>query len=125
MKYSFVFKMIFISFFIFILIYAVSLVGVQNDLISSNNFVVKNTVKESINIGDLRVNNQVSFDQEHLINSLLVNYAKANNIKLNKVKFKIAINENIVTVKIYTYKNMFQIDSDSVEEFSYQVVKGE
>lgn len=125
MNYSFVFKMIFISFFIFILIYAVSLVGVQNDLISSNNFVAKNTVKESINIGDLRVNNQVSFDQEHLINSLLVNYAKANNIKLNKVKFKIAINENIVTVKIYTYKNMFQIDSDSVEEFSYQVVKGE
>ncbi len=125
MNYSFVFKMIFISFFIFILIYAVSLVGVQNDLISSNNFVVKNSVKESINIGDLRVNNQVSFDQEHLINSLLVNYAKANNINLNKVKFKIAINEDIVTVKIYTYKNMFQIDSDSIEEFSYQVVKGE
>lgn len=125
MNYSFVFKMIFISFFIFILIYAVSLVGVQNDLISSNNFVAKNTVKESINIGDLRVNNQVSFDQEHLINSLLVNYAKANNINLNKVKFKIAINEDIVIVKIYTYKNMFQIDSDSVEEFSYQVVKGE
>ncbi len=125
MNFSFVFKMIYISFFIFILIYAVSLVSIQNDIISSNNFVVKNTVKEGLNIGDLRVNNKVSFDQDKLISSLLINYAKSNNVELNKVKFEMAINDDIVTVKFYTYTNMFQIDSDSVEMFSYQVLKGE
>lgn len=125
MNFSFVFKTIFSAMFIFIIIYSLSLVSVQNDLNDHNNIMSKNITKESLNIGELRVNNSVSFDNDYLLKSTLENYAKNNNLNVDKVKFDIAVNNDIVTIKIYTYKNMFEIDSDSIEVFSYQVVKEE
>lgn len=125
MNFSFVFKSIFISFFIFIIIYAISFVSVQNDMNDHNNVAVKNTVKESLNIGELRVNDNVTFDNALLLSSIIENYLKNNNITIDKIGFDIAVNNNIVTIKIYTYKNMFEVNSNSVETFSYQVVKEE
>lgn len=125
MNFSFVFKTIFSAMFIFIIIYSLSLVSVQNDLNDHNNIMSKNITKESLNIGELRVNNSVSFDNDYLLKSTLENYAKNNNLNVDKVKIDIAVNNDIVTIKIYTYKNMFEIDSDSIEVFSYQVVKEE
>ncbi|MDD4375551.1 MAG: hypothetical protein PHR25_02100 [Clostridia bacterium] len=125
MNFSFIFKMIFLSLFIFLIIYSISLVSVQNDMLSSNNFGIKNVAKESLNIGDLRVNDVVTFDDDLLLETTINNYLKNNNISIDKVRFDIAVNNDIVTVKIYTYVNMFEVDSDSVEVFSYQVVKEE
>ena len=125
MNFSFIFKMIFISLFIFLIIYSISFVSVQNDMLSSNNFGIKNVTKESLNIGDLRANNTVTFDDDILLESVINNYLKNNNLSIDKVGFDVAVNNDIVTVKIYSYKNMFEIDSNSVETFSYQVLKGE
>lgn len=125
MNFSFIFKMIFISLFIFLIIYSISFVSVQNDMLSSNNFGIKNVTKESLNIGDLRANDVVTFDDDILLQSVINNYLKNNNLSIDKVGFDVAVNNDIVTVKIYSYKNMFEIDSNSVETFSYQVLKGE
>lgn len=125
MNFSFIFKMIFISLFIFLIIYSISFVSVQNDMLSSNNFGIKNVTKESLNIGDLRANDAVTFDDDILLESVINNYLKNNNLSIDKVGFDIAVNNDIVTVKIYSYKNMFEIDSNSVETFSYQVLKGD
>lgn len=125
MNFSFIFKMIFISLFIFLIIYSISFVSVQNDMLSSNNFGIKNVTKESLNIGDLRANDAVTFDDDILLESVINNYLKNNNLSIDKVGFDVAVNNDIVTVKIYSYKNMFEIDSNSVETFSYQVLKGE
>lgn len=125
MNFSFIFKMIFISLFIFLIIYSISFVSVQNDMLSSNNFGIKNVTKESLNIGDLRANDTVTFDDDILLESVINNYLKNNNLSIDKVGFDVAVNNDIVTVKIYSYKNMFEIDSNSVETFSYQVLKGE
>ncbi len=125
MNFSFIFKMIFISLFIFLIIYSISFVSVQNDMLSSNNFGIKNVTKESLNIGDLRANDTVTFDDDILLESVINNYLKNNNLSIDKVGFDVAVNNDIVTVKIYSYKNMFEIDSNSVETFSYRVLKGE
>lgn len=125
MNFSFIFKMIFISLFIFLIIYSISFVSVQNDMLLSNNFGIKNVTKESLNIGDLRANDAVTFDDDILLESVINNYLKNNNLSIDKVGFDVAVNNDIVTVKIYSYKNMFEIDSNSVETFSYQVLKGE
>ncbi|MDD4547123.1 MAG: hypothetical protein PHI05_00015 [Bacilli bacterium] len=125
MNFSFIFKMIFVSLFIFLIIYSISFVSVKNDMLSSNNFGIKNATKESLNIGDLRANDVVTFDDDILLQSVINNYLKNNNLSIDKVGFDIAVNNDIVTVKIYSYKNMFEIDSNSVETFSYQVLKGD
>lgn len=125
MNFSFIFKMIFISLFIFLIIYSISFVSVQNDMLSSNNFGIKNVTKESLNFGDLRANDTVTFDDDILLESVINNYLKNNNLSIDKVGFDVAVNNDIITVKIYSYKNMFEIDSNSVDTFSYQVLKGE
>ena len=121
MNFSFVFKTIILSLFVFILIYAVSFSSVQQDIVSSNNFGVKNTTKEALNLGDLRVYDVVTFNDEILLNSTINNYIKNNNIKVDNVKFDIAVNDNIVTVKINTNKNLFSQVSSGTNLFSYKV----
>lgn len=124
MNFSFVFKMIFLSFFVFVLIYAISFSSVQQDLVSSNNFGVKNTTKEALNIGDLRVYDEVTFNDDILLNSTINNYMKNNNIKVDNVKFDIAVNDNVVTVRINTSKNLFSQISSGTNLFSYKVERG-
>lgn len=121
MNFSFIIKMIYISFFIFILIYALNFSSTQKDFVSSNNFGVKNTTKEALNIGDLRVNGAVTYNDSILLNSTIQNYLSNNNLKVDDVKFDIAVNDNIVTVKISTSKNLLDEISNSYAIFSYKV----
>jgi len=121
LNFSFVFKTIILSLFVFILIYALSFSSVQQDIVSSNNFGVKNTTKEALNLGDLRVYDVVTFNDEILLNSTINNYVKNNNIQIDNVKFDIAVNDNIVTVRINTNKNLFSQVSSGTNLFSYKV----
>ena len=121
MNFSFIIKTIFISLFMFMLIYAINFSSTQQDMTVSNNFGVKNAVKESLNIGYLRVHDEIKFNESELINATINNYIKNNNIKLDNVQFDIGINNNIVTVKIKTKKNLFLQDSGSTAIFSYIV----
>ena len=113
MHFSFVFKMIFI--------YALNFSSTQKDYISSNNIGVKDTVKESLNIGDLRVNDVVTYNDDILLNSTIQNYLINNNLRVDDVKFDIAVNDNIVTIIFNTNKNLFEQISKSSESFSYKV----
>lgn len=123
MNFSFVVKMTFISFFIFILIYCINFSSIQKDYLTSNNITVKNSIKESLNIGTLRATGIVSFDEEIMLESSIVNYLINNNINVDNVDFNYAINENVVTVKINTNKNIFNLVSESTEIFSYELRK--
>lgn len=121
MNFSFVIKTIFISLFMFMLIYAINFSSTQQNMTASNNIGVKNTVKEAINIGYLRVYDEVKFNEDKLIDETLNNYIKNNNIKLDNIQFDIGINDNIVTVKIKTEKKLFLQNSGSAAIFSYMV----
>lgn len=125
MDFSFVFKTIFISFFIFILIYVINFASTQKDLVTSNNFGVKNATKEALNLGVLRTEDVVSYDNEVLLESTIKNYLVNNNLSVDDVNFDIAINNNIVTVKIGTSKNLFDNTSNSYGIFSYVIERSE
>ena len=125
MDFSIVFKTIFISFFIFILIYVINFASTQKDLVTSNNFGVKNATKEALNLGVLRTEDVVSYDNEVLLESTIKNYLVNNNLSVDDVNFDIAINNNIVTVKIGTSKNLFDNTSNSYGIFSYVIERSE
>ena len=67
----------------------------------------------------------ISFDEETLIKSTILNYVKNNNINVDDVEFEIALDEvnNIVTITISTEKDVFDANSKSSYTFSYQVVE--
>ena len=70
-------------------------------------------------------NSYIIFDEETLIKSTLDNYLKNNNLSIDDITFEIALNEvkNIVTVKIYTMKNLLNANSEASYTFSYQVIE--
>ena len=90
-------------------------------MLSSNNFGVKNVTKESLNIGDLRVSGAVTFDDDILLDSTIHNYLENNNLNIDDVALDIAVNSNIVTVRISTSKNLLNNKSNGVHTFSYKV----
>jgi hypothetical protein len=81
MNFSFIIKAIIISFFVFLIVYAVSFVSSQKSMLDSNNYGVKDTVKESINMGYYRETGKIKFDQEQLLLSTIKNFLDNNNIK--------------------------------------------
>lgn len=125
MNFSFVIKALFLSFFCFLLLFAVSIISSQKLLTESNNYAIKDSLKESIDIAAYRINGDIVIDQETLIKSTIENYVKNNNLKADEVEFEIAIDEenNIVTVTIYTMKNVLENNSESSYTFSYQVTE--
>lgn len=125
MNVSFVIKSIVISFFVILIIFAISFISSQKYILDSNNYGIKDSVKESINIAEYRKSGEIVFDKEKLINSVLKNYVDNNNINVDEVTFEIALDEeeNIVTVKIYTDKNVVGALSEASYTFSYQVVE--
>lgn len=123
MNFSFVIKMTIVSFFIFLILYAINFTSIQKEYITSNNITVKSTTKESVNIGTLRVYGQVTFDVETLISSSIENYVINNNIDIDQVDFEYAINDNILTIKITSNKNLFSSLSENYEIFSYEIRK--
>lgn len=125
MNFSFIIKALFLSFFCFLLLFAVSIISSQKLLTESNNYAIKDSLKESIDIAAYRINGDIVIDQETLIKSTIENYVKNNNLKADEIEFEIAIDEenNIVTVTIYTMKNVLENDSESSYTFSYQVTE--
>lgn len=123
MDFSFVIKSIFISFFVIILLFAISFASSQKLATSSNNFGVRNTTKESVNLGDLKAYDKITFNDQALILSTVENYLINNNIDIDNVEFDIAVNDDIVTITIRTIKGLFEKESIMDNTFSYQVVK--
>ena len=125
MNFSFIIKALIISFFVFIVIFAISFVSTQNNMLANNNYGVKDSVKESINIAEYRRSGDIVFDQSTLIKSVILNYAKNNNINVNDITFEISVDEakNIVTVKLYTSKSLLNSISKADYTFSYKVIE--
>ncbi len=125
MNFSFIIKAIIISFFVFLIIYAVSFASSQKNMLDSNNYGVKDAVKESIDMGYYRSTGEIRFNQEQLLLSTINNFLENNNLKVDQVSFDIALDEenNIVTVRIYTSKNIVNSTSKIDHTFSYQVIK--
>ena len=125
MNFSYIIKALFISLFVFIIFYAISYTSVQKNYVDNNNYGVKNTVKESINLAEYRKSGDIVFDEEALINNTIQNYIKNNNIDFDNVEFEIYVDEvkDIVTVNINTQKELFGKVSENNYTFSYQVVK--
>lgn len=125
MNISFVIKSLVLSLTVFFIMYAIFFVSSQNVMLDSNNYGVRDSIKESINIAKYRVDGEISFDEETLIKSTILNYVKNNNINVDDVEFEIALDEvnNIVTITISTEKDVFDANSKSSYTFSYQVVE--
>ena len=123
MNISFVIKAMIISFFTFMIVFAISFVSSQKLLVDSNNYGVRDSVKESLNIAQYRKSGDITFNEETLIKTTLSNYLKNNNLSLDDITFEIYLDEetNIITVKIYTLKEMFNTNSEASYTFSYQV----
>ena len=122
MNFSFVIKSIFLAMFALVLVFALNLISSQKYMNNSNNFGVKNTVKESLNIGELRVSGVVTFDDDMLIESTVNNYIKNNNIT-GDVDFEIAVNNNTVTVKVIQKTDLLGNVGNIIDIFSYEVRK--
>lgn len=125
MNFAYIFKIIFISLFVFILIFAISFISLSKVNVDSNNFNIKNSVKESINIGQLRVNDNISFDEQVLVDSIIKYYYQNNKEISDNINFKVYKNGNIITVEIIKNKNILNNDSTVDAVFSYEVVKNE
>lgn len=125
MNFAYIFKIIFISFFVFVLIYAISFISMSKVNVDSNNTNVKNSIKEAINIGDLRVNDNISFNEDILIDKILDYYEMNNKEMSDNVTFRVYKNSNIITVEIIKTKNVLNNDSTVEAIFSYEVIKNE
>ena len=123
MNFSFVFKSIILSFFIFLIVYAIGCASTLKVLINSNNFGVKNSVKESLNIGELRATGNVTYDTEALKESVIKNYKNNNPQNINDVDFKIYLNNNMITVDINNKSTLSNIDNDINGIFAYEIYK--
>ncbi|MDD2376357.1 MAG: hypothetical protein PHD15_02155 [Clostridia bacterium] len=125
MNFAYIFKIIFISFFIFVLIYAISFISMSKVNLDSNNSNVKNSIKEAINIGDLRVNDNISFNEDILIDKILDYYEMNNKEMSDDITFRVYKNSNIITVEIIKTKKVLNNDSTVEAIFSYEVIKNE
>lgn len=123
MNFSYIIKDLFISFFVFMIIFAITFVSTQKQMVDSSNYGVRDSVKESINIAEYRRSGDIVFDKDTLIKTTILNYIKNNNISVDDVTFEIYVDEvnNIVTTKIFTNKEMFESNSKSNYTFSYKV----
>lgn len=123
MNFSYIIKALFISFFVFMIIFAITFVSTQKQMVDSSNYGVRDSVKESINIAEYRRSGDIVFDKDTLIKTTILNYIKNNNILVDDVTFEIYVDEvnNIVTTKIFTNKEMFESNSKSNYTISYKV----
>lgn len=125
MNISFIIKSLILASTVFFILFAISFISSQKVMVDSNNYGVRDSIKESINIAKYRVTGEITFDQETLIKSTIKNYIKNNNINVDDITFEIALDEenDIVTVSIYTEKELFNSDSKANYTFSYQIVE--
>lgn len=115
---------ILIGFFLFMLIIAMLVSSSQKQLVDANNFGIRNSTKNSVELGALRVGGDLSIDKDSLIEQVLENYVINNNINCDEITFDVALDEvnNIVTVRTTTRKEIFGKISETSSTFSYQLV---
>ena len=118
MNFSYIIKALFISFFVFMIIFAITFVSTQKQMVDSSNYGVRDSVKESINIAEYRRSGDIVFDKDTLIKTTILNYIKNNNISVDDVTFEIYVDE---VNNIVTNKEMFESNSKSNYTFSYKV----
>ena len=125
MNISFIIKSLILALTVFFILFAISFISSQNVMVDSNNYGVRDSMKESINIAKYRAAGEITFDEETLIKSTIKNYIKNNNINVDDITFEIALDEenDIVTVSIYTEKELFNSDSKANYTFSYQIIE--
>lgn len=113
-----------IGFFLFILVITMLVSSSQKQLVDANNFGIRNSTKNSVEIGALRVSGEMAIDEETLIQQVLENYVINNNINCDEISFDVAIDEvnNIVTVRTTTKKEIFGKVSETSSTFSYKLV---
>lgn len=121
MDFGFIFKSILLSFFIFLIVFAIGNASTSKMFLNNNNHGVKNAVKESLNIGELRATGNVTFDEERLIESTIRNYSYNNPNQLNKIDLNIYINSDIVTIDIISKNYLFNSENFNNSKFSYKV----
>ena len=123
MNFSFVFKSIILSFFIFLIVYAIGTASTLKILVNGNNFGVKNSVKESLNIGELRATGNITYDTEKLKENVIENYKNNNPKNINDADFKIYLNNNIITVNINSKSTLSGINNNINGIFAYEIYK--
>lgn len=111
-----------IGFFLFMLVISITVSSSQKQLVDSNNFGIRNSTKNSVELGSLRVNKDLSIDEDVLISQILENYVINNNFNCDKITFDVAVKDNIVTVKTTTVKEIFGKENETSSTFSYKLV---
>lgn len=113
-----------IGFFLFILVITMVVSSSQKQLVDANNFGIRNSTKNSVELGALRVGSDLSLDKDTLIQQVLENYVINNNINCDEITFDVAVDDtnNIVTVKTTTVKEIFGKRSETSSAFSYKLL---
>lgn len=113
-----------IGFFLFMLVISMLISSSQKQLVDANNFGIRNSTKNSVELGSLRVNGDLGIDKESLIEQILENYVINNNLNCDEITFDVAVDDanNIVTVKTTTKKEIFGKTSETSSTFSYKLV---
>lgn len=111
-----------IGFFMFILVISLTVSSSQKQLVDSNNFGIRNSTKNAVEIGSLRVGEDLTIDKDILISQILENYVINNNFNCDEISFDVAVEDNIVTVRTITTKEIFGKKNETSSTFSYKLV---
>lgn len=111
-----------IGFFVFIVIISLTVSSAQKQLVDSNNFGIRNSTKNAVELGDLRTGQDLSIDEDVLISQILENYVINNNFNCDEITFDVAVEDNVVTVKTTTKKEIFGKTNETSSTFSYKLV---
>lgn len=111
-----------IGFFMFILVISLTVSSSQKQLVDSNNFGIRNSTKNAVEIGSLRVGEDLTINKDILISQILENYVINNNINCDEISFDVAVEDNIVTVRTITTKEIFGKKNETSSTFSYKLV---
>lgn len=111
-----------IGFFMFILVISLTVSSSQKQLVDSNNFGIRNSTKNAVEIGSLRVGEDLTINKDILISQILENYVINNNINCDEISFDVAVEDNVVTVRTITTKEIFGKKNETSSTFSYKLV---
>lgn len=112
-----------IGFFMFVLVISLTISSAQKQLVDSNNFGIRNSTKNAVELGTLRTGEDLSIDEDVLISQILENYVINNNFNCDEITFDVAVEDNIVTVRTTTSKEIFGKVNETTSTFSYKLVE--
>ena len=114
-----------IGFFMFVLVISLTISSAQKQLVDSNNFGIRNSTKNAVELGSLRTDEELAIDKEVLISQILENYVINNNFNCDEITFDVAVEDNVVTVKTTTSKEIFGKVNETTSTFSYKLVRND